>query len=159
MTIRPQSKLWEVLKLRGLTQVRFAQLVGEPASTVSRVISGQWNLSEAKQIRWAAALGMSVEELFARDKECRHEDLSFDTASVGTESCLRDDGDSPRPGRLTVAEPGPGATDRAAPPLARFQAMMRGREWGTEARAPARAQGAGDGDWMRSPVRMINATI
>jgi len=68
MVVRPQSRLWEVLKLRGLTQKGFAQLIGEPASTVSRVVTGQWNLPEAKQIRWAAALGMTVEELFSKDR-------------------------------------------------------------------------------------------
>ncbi len=69
MTIRPQSKLWEAIRLAGLTQAEFARLVGEPASTVSRVVTGQWNLPPTKQMKWAKALGRKLEEIFPRE-EC-----------------------------------------------------------------------------------------
>jgi transcriptional regulator with XRE-family HTH domain len=70
MTVKPQARLWAALRQAGLTQAEFARLVGEHAPTVSRVITGVWNLSPAKQMKWAKALGRKPEELFGDEREC-----------------------------------------------------------------------------------------
>lgn len=46
------------------TQYEFARFLDIPASTVSYVISGRWNLTDDDMIVWAEALECDVDELF-----------------------------------------------------------------------------------------------
>ena len=65
------TKLLVELKTRGLTQKRFAELVGDDPSIVSRVISGIWNLDVHKQETYARVLGLKREDVFGREGQTR----------------------------------------------------------------------------------------
>jgi len=56
--------LLKKIKLQGLRQRDFAQIVNEDESVISRVVNGVWNPSEAQRIRYARALKCKVSEIF-----------------------------------------------------------------------------------------------
>ena len=61
-------ELLNAIRLAGLTQRKFAELVGDDASIVSRAIAGLWNLDDARRTRYAQVLKCSVDELFPENK-------------------------------------------------------------------------------------------
>ncbi|BBO76922.1 hypothetical protein DSCW_43390 [Desulfosarcina widdelii] len=64
MSIKPNGRLWQAVKEKGLTQRDFAKLVGEHFTRVNMVINGRINLTEKQQQKYAAALNMRRERLF-----------------------------------------------------------------------------------------------
>jgi transcriptional regulator with XRE-family HTH domain len=56
--------LLKAIREKGLRQRDFAKLVGDSESVVSRAVTGTWNLDALRKIRYAKALGKSVDELF-----------------------------------------------------------------------------------------------
>ena len=57
-------KLFAALKERGLNQTKFAQIVGENPTQLSRVINGIWNIDDASKTRYARVLGVKVRDIF-----------------------------------------------------------------------------------------------
>jgi ribosome-binding protein aMBF1 (putative translation factor) len=65
--IRPNGRLWEAIRARGLNQRQFSHLVKDHESIVSRIITGQWKIDEERKYRYAKALRVKPEELFVEE--------------------------------------------------------------------------------------------
>ena len=62
--MNPNAVLWQAIKTKWGNQRAFARALGVDQSEVSRVVNGSWILQEDKKIRYAEALGISVNILF-----------------------------------------------------------------------------------------------
>ncbi len=57
-------KLLMAIREKGLTQKQFAKLVGDPETSISRVVRGYFNLDDQRKRRYAEALGKRVADIF-----------------------------------------------------------------------------------------------
>ena len=66
MPLQINFELLFAIKRKGLTQLKFAELVGDHFTFVSRVINGWQNLDEKRKVKYAQVLGQKVEHLFGK---------------------------------------------------------------------------------------------
>jgi len=62
--MKENMNLLIAIRKKGLTQKRFAELVGDTPSQVSQTIRGWLNLNNARKIKYAQVLGKEQSELF-----------------------------------------------------------------------------------------------